>query len=503
MNSLQIVGCALIGFVMCWALIAVIRKLSMGTGALNRTGQYHHTHLLPVPRLGGIALAGAFVAVSILGMVLFSSEDPRLATDLVIILASLAMFGLGLWDDFRPLSAKVKLLGQIIIATVTYFGGIRIDVLKVPFADPELSLGLWGLGATIFWLVALTNLINLIDGIDGLAGGVSFMLMCLLAYVGMMSELPFSTLVGVGMAGALLGFLYFNFPPAKIYMGDGGAYFLGFLIGVLSITHSHKGTIAAALIAPIFALALPIVDVSMAIMRRGLKGLPVFRPDRKHIHHHLVNFGFSRRRTVLILYAVSLLFLFVALGVFWSQGRLMPIAVGFLFLILVISARSFGFIQDWFAMGSLMGKAFELRKETRYALALSRWLELEAERCQSIQEIWVNFQFVATKLGFVQVKLILDDGERSWQRNGAVERCECYFERHEFQAEAMTLEFSAEKNVMEETRFKHLVDLAAETWMKAVEKWTRLHQLPARFSPDSTLERLQQPVKNPGLSTVA
>src|SRR5262245_17840132 len=100
MNSVQIAGCALIGFVICWALIPAIRKLSMGTGALNRTGQYHHTHLLPVPRLGGIALAGAFAVVSIIGMVLFSGEDPRLKTDLVIVLASLAMFGLGLWDDF-------------------------------------------------------------------------------------------------------------------------------------------------------------------------------------------------------------------------------------------------------------------------------------------------------------------------------------------------------------------------------------------------------------------
>src|SRR5262249_11934898 len=149
-----------------------------------------------------------------------------------------------------------------------------------------------------------------------------------------------------------------------------------------------------------FALALPIVDVSMAIVRRGVKGLPIFRPDRKHIHHHLVNFGFSRRRTVLILYAVSLLFLLLALGVFWSQGRLLPIAVGFLFLVLVVSARSFGFVQDWFAMGSLMGKALELRRETRYALALSRWLELEAERCESLQVLWENFQFVAQKLGF-------------------------------------------------------------------------------------------------------
>src|SRR2546426_3088083 len=170
MNSFQIAGCALIGFFICWTLIPVIRKLSIGVGALNRSGQYHHTHNLPVPRLGGIALAGAFAVIAILALVLFLDDDSRVKTDVVLILASLAMFGLGLWDDIRPLGAKVKLLGQIFIATMTYIGGIQIDVLKMPFAASELSLGLWGLAATIFWLVALTNLINLIDGIDGLAG---------------------------------------------------------------------------------------------------------------------------------------------------------------------------------------------------------------------------------------------------------------------------------------------------------------------------------------------
>jgi hypothetical protein len=171
----------------------------------------------------------------------------------------------------------------------------------------------------------------------------------------------------------------------------------------------------------------------------------------------------------------------------------MPIAVGFLFLILVVSARSFGFIQDWFAMGSLMGKALELRKETRYALALSRWLELEAERCQSLHELWVNFQFVAQKLGFARVKLILDDGERVWQRNEAsLDQSDCHIERHEFNAEAMALEFLGEKQSMEDKRFNHLVDLAAETWVKAVQRWKHLRQLPLRFSPDSTLERLAQ-----------
>src|SRR5206468_9154000 len=133
---------------------------------------------------------------------------------------------------------------------------------------------------------------------DGLAGGIALMMMGLLTFVRLDADPTLPIVCGAGMFGALLGFLRYNFPPAKIYMGDGGAYFLGFLIAILTLVHSQKGTIVAALIAPIFALALPIVDVSLAIIRRGLKGLPIFRPDKKHIHHRLLEVGFSRTRTV-------------------------------------------------------------------------------------------------------------------------------------------------------------------------------------------------------------
>src|SRR5205085_9015617 len=192
------------------------------------------------------------------------------------------------WDDIKPLGAKAKLLGQVTIAAGVYLAGIQIDFFKNPLTNTDLSLGAFSFCATVLWLVLLTNLINLIDGIDGLAGGISFLLMCLVANMGMGMDSMFTTLLAAGMAGAILGFLYYNFPPAKIYMGDGGAYFLGFLIGVLAIENSHKGVVAASLIAPLFALALPIVDVSIALVRRALKGLPIFRPARKPLNHRLL-----------------------------------------------------------------------------------------------------------------------------------------------------------------------------------------------------------------------
>ena len=131
-----------------------------------------------------------------------------------------------------------------------------------------------------------------------------------------------------GMAGALIGFLWFNFPPARIYLGDSGAYFLGFQIGLFALINSHKGTVLVAMVAPLFVLALPILDTSLAILRRGLRGLPIFRADQRHLHHHLLQMGLSRRRVVFYFYGVTLLFLAMAFAAYWSRGNLIPVLLG-------------------------------------------------------------------------------------------------------------------------------------------------------------------------------
>jgi UDP-N-acetylmuramyl pentapeptide phosphotransferase/UDP-N-acetylglucosamine-1-phosphate transferase len=277
-NWPQILACFALGFCLCWALIGIILRRAEHA-AVGQRKEFHHAHKEPIPRLGGVALASAFVVVAL--AVAFYTPVPANGVSplLVIVLSSLAMFGLGLWDDLRKLGAKFKLLAQIGIASAVYLCNIRIDIFHEPFTGADWQLGAFGYVATVLWLVSLTNLINLIDGIDGLAGGIGLMLMLLMANLGVTDHLDFCALLAFGVAGALLGFLKYNYPPARIYMGDGGAYFLGFLIGILSIVNSNKGTVAAALIAPAFALALPIVDVSLAILRRGARGLPVFLPD--------------------------------------------------------------------------------------------------------------------------------------------------------------------------------------------------------------------------------
>src|SRR5262249_18314788 len=165
--------------------------------------------------------------------------------------------------------------------------------------------------------------------------------------------------------------LYFNFPPARIYLGDGGAYFLGFQIGLLALVNSHKGTVAAALVAPLFVLALPIVDTSLAIVRRGLRGLPIFRPDRQHLHHLFVDIGLSPRKVVLWFYGVTLIFLLMGFAAFVSRGNLVPALLGIALLILLLCAGQFSFSREWFAVGRIVGNSLEMRRQIEYALCLT------------------------------------------------------------------------------------------------------------------------------------
>lgn len=485
---LQILSCLALGFFTCWGVIGGILKW-VGRGSNAALGRdFHHAHKTPVPRLGGVALAIAFILIA-LCIYFFNSLSAASTNTLgAIVFSSLAMFILGFWDDLRPLGAKFKLLGQIAIAALAYDFNIRIEIFRSPLTDADFNLGVFSLLGTIFWLVSLTNLINLIDGIDGLAGGICLMLMFLLANVGMGDNLGISMLLAIGVAGALLGFLKFNYPPAKIYMGDGGAYFLGFLIGVLSIVSSNKGSVAAALIAPAFALALPIVDVSLAVLRRGLRGLPIFRPDRKHIHHHMITLGISRERTVLNLYTVSLLCLFLAFSVFYVQGRMLPLYAGFLFLVLLIAGHLSGFTRDWFTVSSQLGKSLALRKETQYALTLSRWLVLEVERRKPADELWDDYKLVVRKLGFSRVTLLLPDGSfDAWQGNqfGKGASDDLLHATHDM-SDGTVMEFYADRAAMSESQFDLLGDLTAETWYKIASSWRVINGAVFCFHPRAT-----------------
>ncbi|HEY5913135.1 MAG TPA: MraY family glycosyltransferase [Verrucomicrobiae bacterium] len=411
MDLYPIIGCALLGAGTVALVIPLILRLAKRYG-LGRGRDFHHTHKERVPRFGGLALAVAFLAVEFFVALLLPAHRSNVPGRLTVILGSLAMFAVGFWDDLQALGAKRKLLAQVGIALCVDYAGLGIDSLKLPLGGQVVELGGWGMVFTVVWLVGITNLMNLIDGVDGLAGGIGLMLMALLVYVGYQNgTFVFLT---AGVTGSLLAFLWFNFPPARIYLGDGGAYLVGFQIAVFSLVGSHKGTVVAALIAPLFVLALPIVDTSLAILRRGFRGLPLFRPDRRHIHHRLLATGMSRRKVVLSLYAVTLIFLVIGFAACWSRGQLMPVLLGVGVLVLLVGAGRLSLAREWLAVGRNFGNSLAVRQEVQYALSLSNWLQHEGDRCASLDELFADLVFAGRRLGFSSIELHLADGKRAW-----------------------------------------------------------------------------------------
>ena len=466
----QIIGCAAAGMAITLASIPLVLKLSNRWRCLQRAREVHHD-AASVPRFGGAALVLAFAGVQFLTAIA-RRPDYDFRTAFVIFFSSLAMFATGFWDDLRPIGARKKLLLQILIAAVVCSFGFGIEQLTNPFSGNVISLHGWGFLVTILWLVGTTNLINLVDGVDGLAGGICLMLMSLLAYE-CTSTLQ---LLAAGMAGALLAFLRFNFPPARIYMGDGGAYLLGFQIGLFSLVSSQKGAIAAALVAPMFVLGLPIVDVALAILRRGLRGLPVFRADRNHLHHHLLDMGFSRRKVVLYIYAVTLVFMAMGFVTFWSNGRWTAALVGLCALILLLCAGRLRFSREWFAVGRTIGNSLAMRRDIQSAVCLTRWLAVEARRNGSAENLWADLVFVAQRLGFASVRLTINGATRTWQRPAA--NTHCFQHRNhsgtvELRAanESARLASAAGARLADAKLFFITSELVVEGWTNAIKNW--------------------------------
>ncbi|EDY21611.1 glycosyl transferase family 4 [Chthoniobacter flavus Ellin428] len=261
----------------------VIRLSQRGIG-LDFAHESRKKQEVPVPRLGGMPL---MLAVSV-GLLIIFALRPQNATNwFPVLLGSLMMYGLGLWDDLQPLGAKKKLAGQIITALLVYNLGLNIEKFSYPGSTGSIDLGEWSMPVTVFWLIAVPNIVNLIDGFDGLAGGLGLCMSVTLGIVGLHNDQVPVACYAFTLAGALLGFLVFNFPPAKIYLGDGGAYLIGFTIAALSLTSSNKGSVAKVLFVTMIALGVPILDTTFAMLRRGLRGYPLFHADDEHFHHRL------------------------------------------------------------------------------------------------------------------------------------------------------------------------------------------------------------------------
>lgn len=292
-----------VAFVFSFAATPIAYKLAFKIGAVDVPKDKRRMHKKPIPRLGGVAIVfGFMVAICCFG---------RMNRELTAILVGAAIiFVMGIVDDCKNLDAKFKFLIQILAALVVMIGGnIRITVFTNPniFSDnPYLVLPWWLSGiATIIWIVFITNAVNFIDGLDGLAAGVSAIMSVSLVFISARVGEYWVAVVGLALMGACFGFLPFNFNPAKIFMGDSGSTFLGFILASLSIQGVFKSYAIISFAVPLLILGLPLFDAMFAMIRRVYHGQSPMKADRGHLHHRLIDMGFSQKQTVFILYAIS------------------------------------------------------------------------------------------------------------------------------------------------------------------------------------------------------
>lgn len=402
-------------FLVAWVgTLLVIKR--QGTVGMDAPDGRRKLHDRPVSRLGG---APIYIAL-ILGFdVAWMFSEVSFEGWLPLIVCNTLMFFVGLADDLKPLGARVKLVGQVGAALILYAFGLSIDVLSNPFGPGGVELGWWSLPLTMAWLVAIPNVINLIDGMDGLAGGFGLFLSLTLAFVGYVSGFPDVMVLALVMGGALSGFLFFNFPPAKIFLGDGGAYLIGFFVASVSLKCSNKGSIVAALLVIIIALGVPILDTLFAILRRAIRGVPIFRADAEHIHHRLILLGYSKGRALVAMYSVCFVLSLVGISILLTKGVALPVAGAVLFLLAIGAARYLGYVKSWSNLRQQIDFAMERRRRLEHTRAHARVLDFDIELCGNLEEFSSVLSHRLKWMGFLAeespqslaVPLILSNGQ--------------------------------------------------------------------------------------------
>lgn len=325
------------------------RRLAFRLGAVSTPGG-RHVNERAIPRLGGLAIFVALFAplfalyfLPQAGVVAaFHEELPRVFG---LFIGGTIMATVGFLDDTKGLRALTKLYAQIGVACLAFALGFRIEAVSLPLIG-TISMGIFALPVTAFWIVGIINAVNLIDGLDGLAAGVVFFAALTNFILAWMSGATLVALVMASLLGAVLGFLFYNFNPARIFMGDSGSYLLGYVLATMSLVGAvQKASTAVSLLVPVVALGVPIIDTLFAIVRRFLERRPLFAPDRGHIHHRLLELGITHRRAVLIIYAVCVVFTVAALGIALGHDWELGLALMAASAVLVGLVRFVGYFE--------------------------------------------------------------------------------------------------------------------------------------------------------------
>ncbi|MFD2672037.1 glycosyltransferase family 4 protein [Marinicrinis sediminis] len=326
-------------FAVSLILTPFVKRFAVWVGAVDAPN-HRKVHTRIMPRLGGVAIYLAFAASFL--MMIPALDGYKANAAWAVLLGGFIIVVVGALDDKMELSPKVKLLGQLAAALIVVFGfDLKVDFVNIPFASSQ-NLGEWlSIPLTIFWIVGVTNAINLIDGLDGLAAGVSAIATATtLVMAVMMGNVTVIVLCAL-LLGSILGFLLFNFHPAKIFMGDSGSLFLGFSLATLSILGFKQATLVSFVV-PLLVLGVPLSDTFFAIIRRILNRTPISVADKSHLHHCLLQLGFSHRSTVLLIYGIAIFFGLSAIVLSQLALWISLIALPILILALHIGAEAIG-----------------------------------------------------------------------------------------------------------------------------------------------------------------
>ena len=328
MHTKEIIYMIVIPFLFVLAITPFIKRVAKHIGAMDIPNE-RKVHKVPIPRLGGLGIYMGFI----LGYVLFGTMSLKMNA---ILIGSFIIIITGIIDDINPIPAKIKFLFQIVAASVVAFYG-KILLSDLSAFGFYIEFGIFSYPITILFIVSIINCINLIDGLDGLAAGLSsiYFITIGIVIVGWMHTFGLDAVITFVMLGSTLGFLCHNFNPAKIFMGDSGSMFLGYMIAVIALL-GFKNVTLTTLLVPICLLAIPIMDTLFAIIRRVINKKPIGEPDKKHLHHQLLNLNISHRNTVLIIYFVDILFAGAMLVYMLYDRTVGVILYSILFIIVLI-----------------------------------------------------------------------------------------------------------------------------------------------------------------------
>ena len=396
------------------------RRLAIRFDALDQGGGARRLHVGEIPRLGGVAIfLGFFVPVAALLLYdnrIAAAFKEDLSLVLGLFLGGAAIFALGVYDDLRGANSRQKFLVQFAVAAGMYALGFEITVVANPFGD-LIHLGWLSLPVTLLWIVGISNAMNLIDGLDGLAAGVAFFALATVFGVAFVQGSVVMIVLATALGGAVLGFMPYNMNPARIFMGDSGSLFLGFVLAITSVKASQKSATAVSLLIPIVALGLPIADTFLAMLRRLVHGKSLFTGDKDHIHHRLIAKGLSQRNAALVLYASCLVLAICGLALTFASSRDTAIMLAALGVLLVLLVR-------WLGYGSFQIEVWRrtLRERHRNQLA-QLWLVRAGdllEEAQTAEQVWSAIRPLGDLMNCSEIalELRLDDKHFRWTAEG-------------------------------------------------------------------------------------